>query len=78
MLAMLFIFVAIGTVAVRLVTRQLPPGSGSDQERRLAEQAEQIELLEDELRRVKEQAEFTEKLLTDRGDNPPDEDDSTT
>ena len=33
--------------------------------------AEQIEQLQDELRRVQEQADFTERLLTERTDVPP-------
>ena len=70
MLAM-FIVVLVGLVAVRLVTRQLPPASTPDQDRRLAEQAERIELLEDELQRLKDQADFTERLLTERGGAQP-------
>ncbi len=70
MLAM-FIVVLVGLVAVRLVTRQLPPASTPDQDRRLAEQAERIELLEDELQQLRDQADFTEKLLTERGGAPP-------
>ena len=48
--------------------RQLPPSSAPPEDRRLAEK---VELLEDELRRVKDQADFTERLLTERGDAPP-------
>jgi hypothetical protein len=71
MLAMFIIVVGIGLVAVRLVTRQLPLATTPDQDRRLAEQAEHIELLEDELHRVKEQADFTESLLTERAGARP-------
>ena len=52
MLAMFIIVVGVGWVAVRLVTYQLPTASAPDQDRRLAEQAEHIESLEDELQRV--------------------------
>ena len=38
---------------------------------RLAEQDERIELLEDELQQLRDQADFTEKLLTERGGAPP-------
>jgi type II secretory pathway pseudopilin PulG len=65
MLVWLVVLVVLGVAAVRLVTRQLP-ASRSGEDRLLANQSEQIEQLEDELRRVKEQADFTEKLLTDR------------
>ena len=71
MLVMFIIVVGVGLVAVRLVTRQLPPASATDQDRRLAEQAEQIEGLEEELQRLKDQADFTEKLLTERGGAQP-------
>ncbi len=71
MLAMLIIVVGVGLVAVRLVTRQLPPASATDQDRRLAEQTERIEVLEDELQRLKDQADFTERLLTERGGAQP-------
>ncbi len=71
MLAMFIVVIGVGLVAVRLVTRQLPPASTPDQDRRLAEQAERIELLEDKLQRVKDQADFTERLLTERGGAQP-------
>jgi len=48
--------------------RQLPPSSAPPEDRRLAEQ---VELLQDELQRVKDQVDFTERLLTERGDAPP-------
>ena len=48
--------------------RQLPPSSTPPEDRRLAEQ---VELLEGELQRVKDQADFTERLLTERGDALP-------
>ena len=66
MLVMLFILFGVGLVGFSLGRRQLPPPSAPPQDRRLAEQAERIELLEDELQRIKEQADFTERLLTER------------
>ena len=48
--------------------RQLPPSLEPPQDRRLAEQ---VELLEEELRRVKDQADFTERLLSERGSAEP-------
>lgn len=76
MLLWLVVLVVLGVAAVRLVTRQLP-ASDADEDRLLANQAEQIEQLEEELRRVKEQADFTEKLLTERHESddegPPEE-----
>jgi len=71
MLAWLVIVVAIGLFAVRFVVRQLPSASTADPDRRLAEQAERIEELESELQRVKEQADFTERLLTERSGSSP-------
>jgi hypothetical protein len=70
MLATLIVILAVAFMAVRLVSRELPSGSVSDQERRLAEQAEEIELLKDELRQLKDQADFTERLLTERSEEP--------
>ena len=61
----------VGLVGFKLGRRQLPPSSEPPQDRRLAEQAERIELLEDELQRVKDQADFTERLLTERGGAQP-------
>ena len=76
MLVMLITFLGVvlgvGLVVFKLGSRQLPPSSGPPQDRRLAEQAERIELLEDELQRMKDQADFTEKLLTERGARPGD------
>ena len=60
-----------GVVAFALGNRQLRPPSAPVQNPRLAEQDERIELLEDELRRVRDQADFTERLLTERGDAQP-------
>ena len=71
MLVWLVAVVVIVLVAARLATRQLPSGSAPPQDRRLAEQAEQIEQLEAEVHRLQEQADFTEKLLTERSGAPP-------
>ncbi len=49
--------------------RSLPPAPFADH--RLDDQADRIELLEDELQRLRDQAEFTEKLLTERAENRP-------
>jgi hypothetical protein len=69
MLAVLIIAVGVavgvGFMAFRLVTRQLPPASAPDQDHRLAER---IGVLEDEVQRVRDQADFTERLLTERAD----------
>lgn len=74
-IAMLVILVATlglvsgaGLVGFVLGRRQLLPPSASPQDRRLAQQ---VELLEEELRRVKDQADFTERLLTERGGGGP-------
>ncbi len=61
----------VGLVAYALGNRQLRPPSAPVQHPRLAEQDERIELLEDELRRLRDQADFTERLLTERGDAQP-------
>ena len=71
MLVMLTIIGGVGLVAYRLGTRQVPPASTPYQDPRLAEQDERIELLEDELQQLRDQADFTEKLLTERGGAPP-------
>ena len=49
--------------------RSLPPAPFADH--RLDDQADRIELLEDELQRLRDQAEFTEKLLTERAESRP-------
>jgi len=49
--------------------RSLPPAPFADH--RLDDQGERIEMLEDELQRLRDQAEFTEKLLTERAENHP-------
>ena len=60
-----------GFVAYALGNRQLRPPSAPDQDPRLAKQDERIELLEGELQRLRDQADFTERLLTERGDAQP-------
>jgi len=69
-IAMLVILIAVlglvsgaGLVGFALGRRRLPPSSAPLQDRRLAEQ---VEMLEQELRRVKDQADFTERLLAER------------
>ena len=64
---MLIIVLGVGLAVFKLSTRQLPSSSAPPQDRGLAEQTERIELLEDELQRVKDQADFTERLLNERG-----------
>ena len=59
--------------AKALGSRQLPPALPPDRSPRLSEQDERIELLEDELQRLRDQADFTEKLLTERSDPEPGE-----
>jgi cell division protein FtsB len=51
----------------------LPPGDIAFEDARLAKQMERIELLEAEISRLRDQADFTEKLLEERGtpDEPP-------
>ena len=51
-----------------MIGRRQLPSSAPGADRRLAEQ---VELLEGELQRVKDQADFTERLLTERGDVSP-------
>lgn len=65
MTTLVIIVFAVG-LAVFKLTRQLPPSLAPGEDRRLVEQAERIEMLEDELQRVKDQADFTEKLLTEQ------------
>ena len=60
-----------GLASLKPGSRHLPPFPAPPEDRRLAEQAERIELLEDELQRVKDQADFTERLLTERGGAHP-------
>ena len=62
--AVLALVWGVGLVGFKLGRRRLPPSSVPSQDRRLAEQ---VELLEEELRQVKDQADFTERLLSERG-----------
>ena len=70
MLIILIVFFGVvsgaGLVGFMLGRSRLPP-SFPAQDRRLAEQ---VERLEDELQRVKDQADFTERLLTEGGGAP--------
>lgn len=68
---MAIIVLVVGLAAFKL-TRQQPSSLAPPEDHRMVEQAERIELLEDELQRVKDQADFTEKLLTER--EAPEED----
>ena len=65
------LFGVVGLVAYKLGTRSLPPASGSDRSPRLSDEDERVELLEDELQQLRDQADFTEKLLTERGSAEP-------
>ena len=64
LIAVLGLGCGVGFVGFMLGGRQLPPASAPPEDRRLAQQ---VELLEEELRRVKDQADFTERLLSERG-----------
>jgi hypothetical protein len=66
MMSMMAIIVLVVGLVVFKLTRQLPSSSEPPEDHRLVEQTERIELLEDELQRVKDQADFTERLLTER------------
>jgi hypothetical protein len=72
-IAVLSMITGAALVGFLLGRHRLPRPSGQPQDRRLAEQAERIELLEAELSRVKEQADFTERLLSERGGSPLDD-----
>ena len=61
----------VGVAAFRLGSRQLPPALPPDRSPRLSDQDERIELLEDELQRLRDQADFTEKLLSERSGPEP-------
>ncbi len=61
----------VGVVGFLLGRRQALPSFQPPEDLRAAGQDERIELLEDELQRVKDQADFTERLLAERGDAPP-------
>lgn len=65
-LGFLAVIGGVGWVVVTFGRGQLRGPSGRPGERLLADQAERIASLEDELQRVKDQADFTEKLLSER------------
>jgi len=71
MFVMFTVIGGVGLVAFKLGTRQLPPPLPPDRSPRLSEQDERIESLEDELQRLRDQADFTEKLLTERSGPEP-------
>lgn len=71
LLTVLGVVFGAGLVGYFLGRRRLPPSSAPPQGRLFSEQAERIELLETELQRVKDQADFTERLLTERGGAQP-------
>jgi hypothetical protein len=75
-MGIMMLFVVIAVVAVGLGVavaafgfgqRQLSAPPSTESDRLLREQADRIDELEQELRRLKEQADFTEKLLEQRG-----------
>ncbi len=75
MLMMFMMVVGVGFVGYALgSTRRLPPALGPEKDPRLSEQDKRIELLELELERLRDQADFTEKLLTERSDTQPGDD----
>ena len=75
LLVLLVAFFVAGSVTstmIRRLTReQLPSGSALNQDPRIAHQGERIEALETELERLRDQADFTEKLLTERSGSDP-------
>ncbi len=70
-IAILGVVFSIALVASTTARLQLPRRSAPSEDGRLAEQAQRIELLEQELQRVKDQADFTERLLSERGSALP-------
>jgi hypothetical protein len=66
-LAFLCMATGAGLVGFFAGRSRLPPPSDQPQDRRLAEQ---VELLQGELSRLQEQADFTERLLSERGGAP--------
>jgi Na+-transporting NADH:ubiquinone oxidoreductase subunit NqrB len=69
-LVALFAAVFLGVSALR--RDQLPPSS-PEADRLLRQQAERIDELETQLRLLQEQADFTEKLLSERNEKTPGE-----
>jgi hypothetical protein len=60
------VIAGVAWVVVTLGRGQLRGPSEPPTDRLLTDQAERIALLEDELQRVKDQADFTERLLSER------------
>jgi hypothetical protein len=73
LLLMCAIITGVGLVAFNLGTRRLPPPSAPNPDFRLSEQDERIEVLELELQRLRDQADFTEKLLSERSGAEPED-----
>lgn len=77
LVAVMAVVVGVALAGTLLKSRQQIGASPNPQtDRRLQEQAERISELEDELARLKEQADFTERLLSERhgekgNDAPP-------
>jgi len=77
---MLIVFAAViggilgaGVLGYLLGRRQLPPAGISADDRLISKQMERIEHLEADLDRLREQADFTEKLLGERDASPTEE-----
>ncbi len=67
-MAVLCVAGGVGVAGFMLGSRRLPPSPAPPPDRLLADQTERIEQLEEELQQVRDQADFTEKLLTELGD----------
>ena len=70
LIVLVMVVLGVGSAAVLgsifIAQRALAPGSHSSDDPRLAEQADRIAVLEAEVHRLREQADFTERLLSDR------------
>jgi hypothetical protein len=73
LITVLGIIGAAGFVGYVIGRSALPPPDKAFEDARLANQMERIELLEAELERLREQADFTERLLEERGGDRPGE-----
>jgi hypothetical protein len=78
MLIMLITFMGIiggaGFIGYMLGRQALPSADRDFEDARLAKQMERIELLEAELARLRDQADFTERLLEERGTGEQEQD----
>lgn len=70
LVAIMGLVVGVALVGTLLGRRELSSGTRPQTDRLLQEQAERISELEDELGRLREQADFTERLLSERHDEP--------